>query len=61
MVVSVEEKSNPMIRQVRTRKTREGSVRYLQITEKQFASMRLLVGTRKFNEKKVNASQLLLF
>lgn len=39
----------------------EGSVRFLQITEKQFTGIRLLVGQRKKQEKKVHAGQLLLF
>lgn len=39
---------------------KEGSIRCLQITEKQFAGMRLLLGERSFQEKKVNADQLLL-
>jgi CRISPR-associated protein Cas2 len=39
----------------------EGSVRVLTVTEKQFASMKLLVGMPLFQEKKVNASQILLF
>ncbi len=39
----------------------DGSVRCLQVSEKQFASMRLLVGTLSFQEKKVNKDQLLLF
>jgi CRISPR-associated protein Cas2 len=39
----------------------EGSVRCLTVTEKQYASMRLLVGMPLFQEKKVSASQLLLF
>lgn len=39
----------------------EGSVRCLQITEKQFANMHLLLGTRSFQEKTVNAAQMLLF
>ncbi len=38
-----------------------GSIRYLQVSEKQFASMRLLIGKRDFQEKKVHAEQLLLF
>lgn len=38
-----------------------GSVRCLQISEKQFANIKLMVGTAKFQEKKVNAEQLLLF
>lgn len=40
---------------------KEGSIRCLQVSEKQFASMRLLVGTRSFQEKRVNADQMLLF
>lgn len=38
----------------------EGSVRLLQITEKQFAQMKLLVGLPKIQEKKLNAKQMLL-
>lgn len=40
---------------------KEGSIRCLEVTEKQFASMRLLLGEQKINEKKVNSDQLLLF
>ncbi|WP_338846129.1 CRISPR-associated endonuclease Cas2 [Massilia sp. W12] len=39
----------------------QGSVRYLQISERQFSNMKMLVGEASFQEKKVNASQLLLF
>lgn len=39
----------------------EGSVRVLVVTEKQFASMKLLVGLPLFQEKRVNANQMLLF
>lgn len=39
----------------------DGSVRLLTVTEKQFASMRLLVGLPLFQEKAVNANQMLLF
>ena len=38
-----------------------GSVRCLQISEKQFAQIRLLVGTLSRQEKKINADQMLLF
>ena len=38
-----------------------GSVRMLTVTEKQFASMKLLVGLPLFQEKKVSANQMLLF
>jgi CRISPR-associated protein Cas2 len=39
----------------------EGSVRVLTVTEKQYASMKLLVGLPLFQEKQVNAAQILLF
>lgn len=39
----------------------EGSVRCLSVTEKQFASMKLLVGQPHFQEKAVKTNQLLLF
>ena len=39
----------------------EGSVRCLTVTEKQFASMKLLVGLPLFQEKAVQTEQLLLF
>lgn len=39
----------------------DGSVRVLTVTEKQYASMRLLVGLPLFQEKQVDASQTLLF
>lgn len=38
-----------------------GSIRCLEISEKQFANMKMLLGDKKIQEKKVNASQLLLF
>lgn len=41
--------------------TKEGSIRCLQVSEKQFASMKLLVGQRSFQEKTVSAQQILLF
>ena len=39
----------------------EGSVRVLSVTEKQFASMKMLVGLPFFQEKKVSAQQVLQF
>lgn len=40
---------------------KSGSIRCLQISEKQFTGMKLLLGTKTYQEKKVNADQLLLF
>lgn len=39
----------------------EGSIRVLTVTEKQYASMKLLVGLPLFQEKQVNAAQIVLF
>ena len=39
----------------------DGSIRVLSVTEKQFASMKLLVGLPLFQEKAVKAQQMLLF
>ena len=39
----------------------EGSVRVLTVTEKQYASMKLLVGLPLFQEKAAKANQMLLF
>jgi CRISPR-associated protein Cas2 len=39
----------------------EGSIRVLTVTEKQYASMNILVGMPLFQEKQVNANQILLF
>ena len=39
----------------------EGSVKVLTVTEKQYASMKLLVGLPLFQEKAVKADQMLLF
>lgn len=39
----------------------EGSIRCLAVTEKQYASMKLLVGLPLFQEKTVKSDQLLLF
>jgi CRISPR-associated protein Cas2 len=39
----------------------EGSIRVLTVTEKQFASMAILVGMPLFQEKQVTTDQMLLF
>jgi CRISPR-associated protein Cas2 len=39
----------------------QGSIRVLTVTEKQFASMQTLLGLPLFQEKRVDASQMLLF
>lgn len=39
----------------------KGSVRFLQITDKQYAAMKILVGTRTKKEKTLDSRQTLLF
>lgn len=39
----------------------KGSVRFIQITEKQYESMKFLVGAPKINEKKIGSAQLNVF
>lgn len=39
----------------------KGSVRFLQITEKQYSQMKFLVGKPKPQEKKINSQQLSIF
>lgn len=39
----------------------KGSVRFLQITEKQYSEMKFLVGTPKKQEKTINSGQLNVF
>lgn len=38
-----------------------GAIRCMQVSEKQFAGMKILVGTKSYQEKKVNENQFLLF
>ena len=40
---------------------KEGSVRCLEVTEKQFVAMKVLLGDKATQEKRVNAQQFLLF
>jgi CRISPR-associated protein Cas2 len=49
------------VKRLEQNKPPEGSVRCLQVTEKQFAAIKILVGGKNFQEKKVNSAQLLLF
>lgn len=49
------------LKRLSTNLPKQGSVRCLQVSEKQFAAMKLLVGQMSFQEKTVNAQQILLF
>jgi len=60
-VVNGQDDANKHIKRLQATLPEEGSVRCMQITEKQYASILLLIGERSFQEKQVNASQMLLF
>lgn len=60
-MVNGQDDAEKHLRRLESQLPKQGSVRCLQVSEKQFVSMRLLVGTRSFQEKKVNADQMLLF
>ncbi|WP_232019054.1 CRISPR-associated endonuclease Cas2 [Actinobacillus delphinicola] len=49
------------LKRIQERLPKEGSVRVLLITEKQYTGMQLLVGDKRPNEKKITSDQLLLF
>ena len=49
------------VARLRTNKPEKGSVRYLQVTEKQFTGIKVLVGVKKRVEKRESADQLAFF
>lgn len=55
------EGANKHIIRLRRNLPPKGSVRYLQITEKQYCEMKFLVGSPKPQEKNINSSQLNVF
>ena len=40
---------------------KKGSIRVMKVTEKQYASMEILVGKKTIRERKINAEQLSIF
>ena len=60
-VVNGQDDANKHIKHLEANLPKEGSIRCLQITEKQYAAIRLLVGKLSFQEKRVTADQMLLF
>lgn len=60
-IVNGEDAVDKHLNRLKERLPVKGSVRFLQITDRQYAAMKLLVGTRTRKEKYVNSNQLLLF
>lgn len=55
------EGTNKHIMRLKKNLPHKGSVRYLQITEKQYCEMKFLVGSPNSQEKSINSSQLNVF
>lgn len=60
-IVNGEDAVDKHLQRLRAKLPSKGSVRFLQITDRQYAAMKLLLGTRTKKEKYVNANQTLLF
>jgi len=60
-IVNGEDAVDKHLKRLKERLPSKGSVRFLQITDRQYAAMKLLVGTRTRKEKYVNIHQTLLF
>jgi CRISPR-associated protein Cas2 len=60
-VVNGSDDSETHLKRLQANLPSAGSVRCLQISEKQFAGIKMLVGLQKHQEKKVNSEQMLLF
>ena len=60
-IVNNHDDAQKHIRRLERNLPAEGSIRCLQVTEKQFVSMKILLGDVSFQEKRVSSDQMLLF
>lgn len=60
-IVNGEDAIDKHLERLKTELPAKGSIRFLQITDRQYASMKLLIGIRTTKEKFVNINQTLLF
>lgn len=60
-IVNGEDAVGKHLKRLQEKLPSKGSVRFLQITDRQYMAMKLLVGTRTRKEKHVNTKQMLLF
>lgn len=60
-IVNGSDDANTHLKRLEHNLPEAGSVRCLQVSEKQFANIQILVGLQTHQEKKVNADQMLLF
>lgn len=60
-IVNGEDAVDKHLKRLLTELPSKGSVRFLQITDRQYAGMKLLIGTKTKKEKHVSNLQMLLF
>lgn len=60
-IVNGEDAVDKHLKRLKEQLPARGSVRFLQITDRQYAAMKLLIGTRTCKEKYINTNQTLLF
>lgn len=60
-IVNGEDAVDKHLKRLKSRLPKKGSVRFLQITDRQYASMKILLGERTKKEKNINTKQTLLF
>ena len=60
-IVNGEDNVDKHLKRLQLNLPSKGSVRFMQITERQFQGIKLLVGTKRRKEKEVDSRQLLLF
>ncbi len=60
-IVNGEDAVDKHLRRLKSVLPQNGSVRFLQITDRQYAAMKVLLGEKTIREKKVDSKQMLLF
>lgn len=60
-IVNGEDAVNKHLKRITKAAPPKGSIRFLQITERQYAAMKFLAGTKTPREKKLGTKQLLIF
>ena len=60
-IVNGEDAVDRHLRRLKGALPQNGSVRFLQITDRQYAAMKVLLGEKTIREKKVDSKQMLLF
>lgn len=60
-IVNGEDAVDKHLRRIKAALPPEGSVRFLQITDRQYAAMKVMIGNRTKKERDISSKQMLLF